>query len=173
MDNKIYYKAKRFFPDKTYEDFSGITAREEIVTFDSLCEVVNVEGINGTEYLCDWNYGVSDLKVLLSKPLKHDEQIIACFRNPTKNHEFHKLDVRFEFCGYDLSDNTMTSAITNSGGGFDKAIPYNTLNQYGLISNFNVAITCRYLLEQLYGEIIVGDPHAYCDIFEIWRTLKL
>ena len=71
-------------------------------------------------------------------PLKHNEQIIAYFMNPIESHEFHKLDDRFEFCGYDLSEEmTAISAITNCNKIFDKAIPYEELNKFGLMVTEN------------------------------------
>ena len=168
MDTPIYYKAERFFPTKKYEAFSTIYNRNEIVTFDILCVNIEEKGINYTDHICDWNYGVSDWKMLLTVPLKSDEQIIACFKNPVKSYEHHKLDNGFEFCGYDLSDaGVFISAITNCGGVFEKAISYNELNHFGLISNYQKAYKCRVLLEEMYPD----EPHAYCEVYELWRRL--
>jgi len=168
MDRPIFYKAERFFPNKEYEEFSKILSRNEIVTFDFLCRNIENEGIDYTEYLADCNYGVLDWKVLLIIPLESDEQIIACFKNPTESHEFHYLDSRFEFCGYDLSnDDVFISAITHCDGGFANALPYESLNKYGLIDNHQKAIYCSNFLKMSYPD----EPHAYCEVFELWRML--
>lgn len=168
MTKPIYYKAKRFFPTSEYEINSKIFGRNEIVTFDILCKNIEENYINYTEYLCDWNYGVSDWKLLISTPLQPNEQVIACFKNPTESYEFHKLDDWFEFCGYDLSDSRVfISAITNCNGEFEKAIAYGELNKFGLISEYNKAFQTRELLEEFYPE----EEHANCDIYEIWRRV--
>jgi len=143
MDKPFFYIAERFFLDENYEEFSKILGRAEIVTYDTmLCTVKSEHGLS--------------------------EQIIAYYKNPTKSHEYHTLDDGFEFCGYDLSEeSTMISAITNCGGMFGDAIPYEKLNKFGLIAEYSEAFAIRKLLDELYPQ----ESHAECDVYELWRRL--
>jgi len=161
MTDPIYYRVKRFFPDKEYETFSKIFGKAEIVSYDASLMV---------ESCTDSKEEVEDLHLLLQTPLKSDEQIIAYYKNPTISSSFHKhcmLVEGFEFCGYDLSEDcTKISAVTNCGGWFETAIPYSKLNAFGLIDEYDEAFRIRDLLAELYD-----DPHAYCEVYELWRKL--
>ncbi|MCL2812482.1 MAG: hypothetical protein FWD25_11435 [Clostridia bacterium] len=161
----IYIKAERFFPISEYEEFSRITGRNEIVTFDvCLCPIIVDEGIHYEVYEDE----APDYTLLLKAALKPDEQIIAYFVNPTEDYHFHVLDDGFEFCGYDLSEEmTGISAITNCGGGFDTAISYDQLNKFGLLNDFFQAYEVRDKLENQFPE----DDHAFCEVYELWRML--
>ena len=161
----IYYKAERFFPTKEYERNSKIRDRAEIVSYDILCNIICTHDlINDSEFFGE----VSDLKILLQTPMKSNEQVIAYYKNPTESYENHTFDKRFEFCGYDLSEEmTRISAVTNCCGGFDKAIPYGELNKFGLIDDYNKAILIQKKLDELYPD----ECHACCEIYELWRTL--
>jgi len=54
MDRPMFYKAKRFFPTMEYEKFSNISDKKEIVTFDILCEKVEVAGVDYDAHLSEW-----------------------------------------------------------------------------------------------------------------------
>lgn len=145
----LYYVAERFFPSQEYVDFSLLTARSEIVTYDiGLCCEITQQ-----------NYDIPQVT------LKNDEQIIAVFKNPTKTTK-RKLGKEFEFCGYDLSEEqTMISAITNCGALFDHTIDIEDLNKYGLYSSLKKASSMKEFLKEKYPE----EPHAHCEIYEVWR----
>ena len=71
----------------------------------------------------------------------------------------------FVFCGYDLVEEwSGISAITNCGGDF-QSIRYDNLTEYGLIPSFKEAVLTQLALVQEDPL----DPHADCEIFEIWR----
>ncbi|MCL2462747.1 MAG: hypothetical protein FWF44_08790 [Defluviitaleaceae bacterium] len=160
MINPAYYKAERFFPTKKYEEFSMIFNKHEIITYDILlCNSTNSR------------YGeVQNLTGLVGVSLKTDEQIIAYYENPNESYESHYPGDGFEFCGYDLCEKmTGISAITNCGGDFEKAIPYNELNQYGLIGTYESVRKSHDALISLYP----SDNHANCEIYELWRKLNV
>jgi len=160
MIRPTYYKAQRFFPDKEFEVFSKILGKAEIVSYDAGLNLsVTIPFINE----------VDSLDLLLQTSLKPDEQIIAYYKNPLENHVSYLSEAGFEFCGYDLSEEqTGFSAITNCGGGFEDAIPYSKLNKYGLIQDYDEAFRIGDLLYELYGD----DPHANCEIYELWRLVS-
>ena len=166
MDEVIYYKAERFFPDKNYEEFSKIFGRAEIVTYDiMLCRVIHDENLLAEVDLYPGK--VKNWKSLL--PPGADEQIIAYYKNPTSSYELRVLDEGFEFCGYDLSEEmTGISAVTNCGALFDGAIPYEKINKFGLIDEFYEAFRIRKMLDELYPY----ESHADCEVYEIWRRLS-
>jgi len=64
-------------------------------------------------------------------------------------------------------DQVFISTLTNCGGFFEKAVPYNELNRFGLIDDHKTALKCRELLEELYPDY----GHAYCEVIELWRRL--
>lgn len=163
----IYYKAKRFFPTEKYEEKSRIVGRKEIVSYDSmLCSVICDQDTTGdAEFVGE----VFDWKSLLQVPIEREEQIIAYWKNPAKSKEHHELDVGFEFCGYDLSEEmTQISALTNCGGMFEKVISYSDLNKFGLIDEYEKAFFVRELLDKVYP----NESHAGCEVYELWRRLS-
>jgi len=170
MDEPIFYKAERFFPNEKYEEFSKIHGRVEIVTHDCcLCRVIIDEHLFGDMEIESIYAGeVKSIEKLLKSPLGESEQIIAYYKNPIENHTHHKLKDGFEFCGYDLSEEmTHISAITNCDDFFDKAIPYEKLNKFGLICEHQEALRIRELLGELYPD----EEHAECEVYELWRKL--
>jgi len=155
----LYYRTTRFFPSKKYEKHSKIVGRKEIVTYDA--------GL-GIKDLSKYTDSAEDFKLLLETPLSLNEQIVAYYMNPSKNHISSLYEEGFEFCGYDLADKIFgCSAITLCCGRFEAAIPYDTLNEYGLISNYNEALLALDLLHNLYPD----DPHSNCEMFELWRLV--
>jgi len=165
MNEPIFYKAERFFPNQKYEEFSKILNRAEIVTYDMcLCGAIHEDnGIAG-----GYAGEVKSLQTLLKIPLRTSMQIIAYYKNPTESYEHHRLENDFEFCGYDLSEEmTGISAITNCGGAFGEAIPYEKLNKFGLLSEYQETFRIRMLLDELYPD----EEHAACEVYELWRKL--
>jgi hypothetical protein len=74
----------------------------------------------------------------------------------------------FEFCGYDLVETaTAISAITDCGAEFE-SIPYSLLTKFGLLPTYKDAVLTQLALV----EECPDEPHAYCDIYEIWRKLE-
>ena len=74
----------------------------------------------------------------------------------------------FTFCGYDLVEEfSGISSITACDGCF-LSVPYDDLTEYGLIPNYEMAVRVqRALLEE-----DPDDPHASCEICEIWRRIN-
>ena len=165
MDEPIFYKAKRFFPNKQYEEFSKIFNRAEIVTYDiCLCENLT----NAFDSFGIYVEGIRTWQPLLQTPLNPDEQIIAYYKNPTVNYEHRRLESNFEFCGYDLAEDfTGISALTNCGNLFDRAISYEVLNKFGIINDYHEAFQVRKLLSDFYPD----ECHAQCEVYELWRRL--
>ena len=74
----------------------------------------------------------------------------------------------FEFCGYDLVETaTAISAITNCGATFN-SVRYADLTKFGLIPTYKDAVLTQLALVEEDPD----EPHAYCDIYEIWRKLE-
>ena len=132
-----YYRVVRFYP-KEYKNFHKIHHGNEIVSFDvGLFPEIGQNAI-----------GAVNDQTLLEKPLSRQEQIIACHKNPTEERLPHSLNHNFTFCGYDLvEDFSGISAITNCDGGFKKVIPYDKLNRFGLIDDFDSAVITQALLK--------------------------
>lgn len=63
---------------------------------------------------------------------------------------------RFELCGFDLADG-LTCALPNCQGGFDEAISYKDLNEFGIVSDYNKANSIQ---KKLYDE-----DHTDCVLF--------
>ena len=59
------------------------------------------------------------------------------------------------------------SSITNCGARFGRAIPYQRLNQVGLLTSYKEAVLAQLALYEEYPE----ESHAYCEIVEIWRMV--
>ena len=145
-----YFGADRFFPDNKFKEFLGrqMDARE-IVSFDCcLYEMYEIESYDS--------------------PLFPDtQQIIAVILRPNLEPTEYMETRGFAFCGYDLvEEETLTSAITNCGGGFD-SIPYEKLTEYGLLPTYKDAVLAQLALV----EEAPDEPHAYCIICEVWRKL--
>ena len=145
-----YFGADRFFPDNKFKEFIGrqIDAKE-IVSFDcSLFEMYEIESYDS--------------------PLNSDtQQIIAVILRPDLDPIGYMETRGFTFCGYDLvEEETLTSVITNCGGGFD-SIPYEKLTDYALLPTYKDAV----LVQLALVEEAPDEPHAYCIICEVWRKL--
>ncbi len=146
-----YFYSDRFFCDDGYNEFiQGKIKARELVTFD--CCLMNMKEAERPE---------------LSQ-LKQDKQIMAIIVRPEIEPNYIlEDDHTFEFCGYDLVEiQTTISAITDCGAEF-KSIKYEHLNKYGLISTYREAVNAQLDLNEEDPE----DPHAYCEIIEIWRLL--
>ena len=148
-----YFESDRCFNNDTIQDFNKrkITAKE-LVTFDTgLMEMQEIT--------------ITEVKVQESKA----QQILAIIVRPEiEPNYFLETKKDFEFCGYDLVEfQTSISAITNCGASFDKAINYQSLNKYGLISSYKEAVLTQLDLNEKYPD----ESHAYCEIVEIWRYI--
>jgi hypothetical protein len=145
-----YFGADRFFSNEAYREFiGGKINSKEIVSFDGgLHDIYEIESFD------------SSLR-------PNTEQIIAVILRPQLE-PIEYMKIRgFTFCGYDLiEEETVTSAITNCGGGFD-SIPYEKLTDYGLLPTYEDAVLTQLALIDEVPE----DPHAYCMICEIWRKI--
>ena len=124
---------------------------DELVTFD--CGLMDMEETENPQ----------------TRAGEKDKQVLAVIIRPEIEPNY-RLEAKenFEFCGYDLVDiSCHISAIPNCGAGFEKAIDYRALNQYGLIETYRQAVHTQLELNDQYPE----ESHAYCEIVEIWRRL--
>ncbi len=146
-----YFRSNRCFNSSKLRQFNqGKIHTEELVTFD--CGLMDMEEVAKPEF------GL----------FQKDEQILAVILRPEidVNYTLEHAGI-FTFCGYDLvKASTCISAITNCGAEFE-SIPYEKLNQYGLLSSYREAVLTQLAL---YEEA-PDEPHAYCEIVEIWRLL--
>ncbi len=98
--------------------------------------------------------------------LKDNEQILAVV-NIKNGKEIPSIE-GYEFCGFDLAEeDTEISALTNCCDILDGVYPYEKLNKYGLLDNLEDA---EMIKEQLPIHA-PNEPHAYCEIYAIWRKL--
>ncbi len=145
-----YFGGDRFFPDNKFKEFLGRQMdAKEIVSFDCcLFEMYEIESHDS--------------------PLSPDtQQIIAVILRPNLEPIEYMETRGFTFCGYDLvEEETLISAITDYGGGFD-SIPYEKLTEYGLLPTYQDAVLAQLALVEEEPD----EPHAYCIICEVWRKL--
>lgn len=147
-----YFLSKRCFIDESLKQFNkGKILADEIVCFDCALMMYSDEII------------ANEIPVIDNKK----EQILAVVIRPEIEPNYVlENDYRFQFCGYDLVENsTCISAITNCGADFDNAIDYSALNDFGLIPTYREAVTTQISLYDEYPE----EHHANCDIVEVWR----
>lgn len=156
--NPQYCLCKRFFPKQypDYKNFGDIQPFDEIVT-------VNANVIKRLDETTAMTYELND-----------DQQILCVFCMLDENGDdiadpnIAKKEIPgFEFCGFDLADGFLISALTNCEGGFEKAFTYRDLNKYGLISGYWIAKEIRDKLDNEYD-----DDHTYCEMFAIFRRVK-
>ncbi len=146
-----YFRSSRCFNSAELRRFNqGKLLAKELITFD--CGLMELEEVPGAD----------------DQPLGEDRQLLAVIVRPEIEPSFLlQRSKDFEFCGYDLVESTSCiSAITNCGGEFE-SIPYERLNSYGLLGSYREAVTAQL---DLYDED-PNEPHAYCEIVEIWRSL--
>ena len=143
-----YFEANRCFNTEELRKFNkGKITCEEIVSFD--CGLFNMYEMDSPKQ------GLRD----------ETEQVIALILRPTEESFVALKTSGFEFCGYDLVESGSTiSAITNCGGDFN-SIPYGKLTRYGLLPNYKDAVLAQLALVEEDPD----EPHADCDIYEIWR----
>lgn len=145
-----YFESSRCWNEDAIQKFNkGRISAKELVTFDSTLMEMN-----------------EILKDKIRAP-QNDQQVLAVIFRPEIAKNFYlETDNRFEFCGYDLVGlGYYISSITNCGVGFEKAIHYGNLNEYGLISSYNEAVFTQLKLCEEYPD----ESHAYCEVVEIWR----
>lgn len=147
-----YFGSDRFYSSEGYrESVQQKINCEEIVSFD--CCLFDMYEIESPD-----------------SPLKPGtDQIIAVIIRPGLDPIEYMEKRGFTFCGYDLVDDCCAiSAITNCGAEFN-SIPYEKLNEYGLLPTYKDAVLTQLALVE--DEEDSEDSHAYCDIYEIWRKI--
>lgn len=147
-----YFKGNRLFPSKQLYEFNqGKIRAKEWVTFDAA--LMDLNEISKEE---------------LEKARIDVQQIMAVIIRPDIVPNRMVEHAGFAFCGYDLVEHaTGVSAITNCGADWGNAINYETLNEYGLISDYREAVTTQLDLAEQFPD----ENHAYCEIVEMWRML--
>lgn len=147
-----FFKADRCMNNEFMRAFNKYKINaKEIVSLD--CGLLDLEEIEYSGEL----YETEQILLVIIRPdiERVDKHILPNIEN-------------FEFCGYDLVEmETYISAITNGEARFDKAIDYENLNKFGLISNYLDAVKMQILLRNWYS----NESHAHCELVEIWRKL--
>lgn len=178
MAKLAFRVAERFSPLNgetwtKYVDWSGLRQLREVVGLDAMlcCSVF------GPSSPTDWDH------------LEYGKELGNCFDDPSyltqrvadrfdaEQHQFLAVarevsgsDVEavrltgFRFMGFELIDETSTSALTNCGG-FQEAFENSELSAYGLIELAGRAYAIRETLANLYPE----EHHAQCTVWAIWR----
>jgi hypothetical protein len=155
-----------------YVAWSQLTHLRGVVSLDeSLCP--NVFRELEAE---DWNHNVqADLKTHLFYDVEHvvarvvgkPVNVLAIIEEATDADVASFNDPRFEFCGFDLLDESFAiSALTNCGG-FERAFQPGDLSEWGLLTDYAHACTVRDRLQVEYPD----DPHANCRMFAIWKMM--
>ena len=145
-----YFEAKRCFNTEKIRGWNQnkITA-EELVSFD--CGLFNLYEIETPERYFE----------------KDTQQIMAVIIRPGMNPSIQLNREGFTFCGYDLvEDFSCISAITDCGGTF-QSIDYAALNEFGLLKSYKEAVLTQLALVEEDPD----EPHACCNIVEIWRKI--
>ena len=144
----MYFKTNRFYPNDKYFEYNQLLkGKKEIVSYD--CGIFDLNGI---------------IKFSFDN-IEKGKQIMAIIINPEHGVD-SDIDNRFEFCGYDLcEEGSSISSITNCECEFKKAIDYSSLNQYGLINDYKIAVETQKKLIELYPE----ESHAICQLIKIFR----
>ena len=145
-----YFGSDRFFPNDSYKEFiGGKIDCKELVTFD--CCLMNLYELESA-----------------AAPLHPDtKQIVAVIFRPDIDPLDRLEREGFEFCGYDLVEESISiSAVTDCGGMF-ASIPYDRLTEFGLLPSYKDAALAQLALV----EEAPDENHAYCMICEIWRKL--
>lgn len=147
-----YFEASRCFNDEALQNFNrNMIKAKEPVTFD--CGLMELREITRDD---------------VKQPEKGKQILAVIIRPEIEPNRLLDRKKLFEFRGYDLVDSDfIISSITNCGTGFDKAISYQNLNSFGLISSYREAVLTQLDLNEKYPD----ESHAYCDIAEIWRYL--
>jgi hypothetical protein len=146
-----YFSATRCFNTEKVKGWNqNKFSAEELVSFD--CALFDLD----------------ELESLEQRFPAGTKQIMAIIIRPGKEPNWHlRNKTDFVFCGYDLVEELSgISAITGCGGSF-LSIRYETLTEYGLIPTYKEAVWAQLALM----EEDPHDPHADCEIVEIWRKL--
>ncbi len=155
MKNPEFYFCKRFMTED-YPNYSKETGFRylEVVSVD--CSLFPYE--ERREYMGDAN-------------LMPNEQLLAVLMLG-KEDELPTL-AGFEFCGFDLAIGNEfsvagTSILTNCLHCFDEVFTLKDLNKYCLLDSRQEAERLQELLPKQYSD----EPHAYCEIYAIWRRIN-
>ncbi|WP_437186773.1 hypothetical protein SH668x_000129 [Planctomicrobium sp. SH668] len=181
MPDWLYTIRERFSPEMNvrppldwtgYLEFSGFSHISELVTLDSMmCPEVITELLDE-----DWNHNVhEDFRcslfrdpeyLLVRQPWDAERhQLLAILESPNGS---EAVPAGFVRSGFDIMDSYFgNSTLTNCGqlpGIFEPSI----VNQFGLLSDFNTAISVRDTMRQREPE----DPHlGTCEVWCIARML--
>jgi hypothetical protein len=147
-----YFESDRCFNDQALRKFNkDKILADELVTFD--CGLMEMKEIEKSE---------------VQEPDKETQILAVIIRPEIELNFILEREKYFEFCGYDLVElPCCISAITNCGAVFGKAVMYDRLNEYGLISSYREAVLTQLSLNEKYPD----ESHAYCELIEIWRHI--
>lgn len=156
-----------------YIKWSKLTHLTELVSLDGMLNEILIEPNRQNEE--DWKYIVTDgiyetgffssLDYVLTR-INYDDKfnLLALVINPATDCNYIFLE-NYEFIGYELLDKDYCiSALTNCGG-FDETFSPNDLNNFGLINNYEQAISIH---KRLF-ENNPNEHHADTNIIAVWR----
>ncbi|WP_459554894.1 hypothetical protein [Lacunimicrobium album] len=176
MTETVFVATESFGPQNdqrwlSYFEWAKIPQLKEVVSLDGLLNPHLVVDLidDDWDHIVNADFRLSyfkDLPYLLSRiPKGILCNVLGLYRNP----EYHILKPpaagSFVFLGYDLiDDQCQISALTNCGG-FPESFSNDQLNQFGLITDFQLATSIRRKLRENNPH----EPHAKCELYAIWR----
>lgn len=176
MTDTVFIATESFGPQNgqrwlSYFEWAKIPQLEEVVSLDFMLNprIVTTLIDEDWAHIVNADYRLSyftDLPYLLSRITDGTAcNILGLYRNPEYHIHEPPSSASFTFIGYDLiEEQTKISALTNCGG-FPESFSNNQLNQFGLITDFQLADEISYSLRLNNPD----EPHADCELYAIWR----
>lgn len=161
-----YYLCKRYFPKLPIERNWFGELIQEVISVDGALFIKEEQTILTEDQAM--TIEIEDGNQVLRVVHFPDEE-----ENPEISVTVAQTVEGFEFCGFDLVDDSDISAILNCGSFADgcyyvKAFDYRELNEFGLVPDYQSIMRIRRKLWEEYPE----DQHVYGDIYAIWRRIK-
>ena len=173
--NKFNETITEGFSWQKYIEWSKLLHLKELISLDSsLCDLafeIDYEEEKLYDYLITDESSstamFNNLDFVISRVKnKSNVNLLTVVKEPNEECKFISL-ANFTFIGYDLIDQSYDNSALSNCGGFDETFLPQDLNEFGLISNFQKAISIQ-------QNLIANNPeerHADCNLFAIWRHI--
>ena len=161
-----------------YKSWIKLPQLSEVISLDSMLNScafeIDLDDTNEFQYLYlesnvirgDIYKSLDFVKSKAKESLK-PYHILAIEKEPKTSCKTKQLK-GFTFLGYDLLDKDfIASALTNCGGFYETYSP-ESLNEFGLLTDFNTVYQIR---EQLFKNNPYED-HADCYVWAIWKEME-
>jgi hypothetical protein len=172
----IYLASSRFGPPareqwQKYINWYGCHSLNEVVTMDQMLCPNLVERLTDE----DWKHNVqSDYRTYFFRDFEYlfnrisydpsKNQILLLTEMPAKPLE---ASTNFEVCGYDIVDVYCSTSVITNCGGFSAIFTREDLNHYGIVADFENALTIAKDLRRKYA----FDQH--CSNCAVWGIQRL